>query len=152
LLSGFNPAPVGTGVAVQSTATFVSVLYTGGMWVAYLYTYVTYVLIYERGVKWMLLYLFTKLEWLVTMRICLYQVYDGATTSGLRLHPNNGFTFNASPRITLTASSGEMLIRFITDALHNSRGWKATFSAGKICSNSIICTVRSLNIVCLRTF
>ncbi|KAJ9591926.1 hypothetical protein L9F63_001528, partial [Diploptera punctata] len=57
------------------------------------------------------------------------QVYDGASTSGLRLHPNNGFTSNSSPRITLTASSGEMLVRFITDALHNSKGWKATFSA-----------------------
>jgi hypothetical protein len=63
--------------------------------------------------------------------ICVYQVYDGATTSGLRLHPNNGFTFGSSPRITLTASSGEMLIRFVTDALHSSRGWNATFSAGR---------------------
>ena len=62
---------------------------------------------------------------------CVYQVYDGATTSGLRLHPNNGFTFGTSPRITLTASSGEMLIRFVTDALHSSRGWNATFSAGR---------------------
>jgi hypothetical protein len=62
---------------------------------------------------------------------CFYQVYDGATTSGLRLHPNNGFTFGSLPRITLTASSGEMLIRFVTDALHNSRGWNATFSAGR---------------------
>ena len=64
-------------------------------------------------------------------RVCVYQVYDGATTSGLRLHPNNGFTFGTSPRITMTASSGEMLIRFVTDALHSSRGWKATFSAGR---------------------
>ncbi|XP_069668601.1 uncharacterized protein uif isoform X2 [Periplaneta americana] len=57
------------------------------------------------------------------------QVYDGASTSGLRLHPNNGFTASNSPRITLTASSGEMLVRFVTDALHNNKGWKATFSA-----------------------
>jgi hypothetical protein len=63
--------------------------------------------------------------------ICVYQIYDGGTTSGLHLHPNNGFTSSTSPRITLTASSGEMLIRFITDALHNGRGWKATFSAGR---------------------
>lgn len=57
------------------------------------------------------------------------QVFDGASTSGLRLHSDNGFT--VKPRITLTASSGEMLIRFVSDALHNGIGWKATFSAGK---------------------
>lgn len=60
----------------------------------------------------------------------MVQVYDGASTSGLRLHPGNGFTADSVPRITLTASSGEMLVRFQTDALHNSKGWKATFSAG----------------------
>lgn len=58
------------------------------------------------------------------------QVYDGVTTSGLRLHPGNGFSGNSVPRITLTASSGDMLVRFTTDALHNSKGWHATFSAG----------------------
>lgn len=57
------------------------------------------------------------------------QIYDGGSTSGLRLHPNEGFTGNTVPKITVTASSGEMLVRFITDALHNSRGWHATFSA-----------------------
>lgn len=60
------------------------------------------------------------------------QIYDGGSTSGLRLHPNEGFTGNTVPKITVTASSGEMLVRFITDALHNSRGWHATFSAGKM--------------------
>lgn len=60
------------------------------------------------------------------------QVYDGASTSGLRLHPNNGFTGSTPPKITLTAASGEMLVRFVTDALHNQKGWHATFSAGKI--------------------
>lgn len=59
------------------------------------------------------------------------QVFDGTTTSGLRLHPGNGFTGNQVPRITLTASSGDMLIRFTTDALHNAKGWHATYSAGK---------------------
>jgi hypothetical protein len=68
---------------------------------------------------------------MIKTKVCISQVYDGATTSGLRLHPNNGFTSNSAPRITLTASSGEMLIRFVTDALHNNRGWKATFSAGR---------------------
>lgn len=57
------------------------------------------------------------------------QVFDGASTSGLRLHSGNGFTGMAAPKITLTASSGEMLIKFVTDALHNSVGWSATFSA-----------------------
>ncbi|CAG9863735.1 unnamed protein product [Phyllotreta striolata] len=57
------------------------------------------------------------------------QVFDGTTTSGLRLHSGNGFTAVAKPKITLTASSGEMLVRFTTDALHNNVGWEATFSA-----------------------
>lgn len=57
------------------------------------------------------------------------QVYDGSSTSGLRLHANNGFTGNAPPKFTLTASTGQMLIKFITDALHNQVGWTATFSA-----------------------
>ena len=59
------------------------------------------------------------------------QIYDGVSTSGLRLHPANGFTGNQVPKITLTASSGDMLIRFTTDALHNAKGWHATFSSGK---------------------
>lgn len=58
------------------------------------------------------------------------QVYDGASTSGLRLHSGNGFTATSIPKITLTASSGQMLIRFVTDALHNRKGWTVTYSAG----------------------
>lgn len=58
------------------------------------------------------------------------QVYDGSSTSGLRLHAGNGFSAEVKPKITLTASSGEMLVRFSTDALHSSKGWLATFSAG----------------------
>lgn len=57
------------------------------------------------------------------------QVYDGTSTSGLRLHSGNGFTGSTAPKLTLTASSGEMLLKFVTDALHNSAGWTATFSA-----------------------
>lgn len=60
------------------------------------------------------------------------QVFDGSSTSGLRLHPGNGFTATTKPKITLTASSGEMLVRFVTDALHSNEGWQATFSAGNI--------------------
>ncbi|XP_059477749.1 uncharacterized protein LOC132198041 isoform X1 [Neocloeon triangulifer] len=57
------------------------------------------------------------------------QIYDGASTSGLRLHPGEGFTASSRPRITLTANSGAMLVRFISDPLHTAGGWKATFSA-----------------------
>lgn len=56
------------------------------------------------------------------------QVFDGSSTSGLRLHSGDGFTGDRAPRLTLTASSGEMLIKFVTDALHNDPGWSATFS------------------------
>lgn len=59
------------------------------------------------------------------------QIFDGSSTSGLRLHSGNGFTETSKPKITLTASSGEMLIRFATDALHSSKGWTAIYSAGK---------------------
>lgn len=58
------------------------------------------------------------------------QVYDGSSTNGLRLHSGNGFTASSIPKITLTASSGEMLVRFVSDALHNKKGWSATYSAG----------------------
>ncbi|XP_054265760.1 uncharacterized protein LOC128988471 [Macrosteles quadrilineatus] len=57
------------------------------------------------------------------------QVFDGTSTSGLRLHPGSGFSGTQVPKITLTASSGTMLIRFTTDALHNSKGWHAQYSA-----------------------
>lgn len=50
------------------------------------------------------------------------QVYDGSSVAGLRLHSGNGFTGNVAPRLTLTASSGEMLIKFVSDALHSSAG------------------------------
>ncbi|XP_012280254.1 sushi, von Willebrand factor type A, EGF and pentraxin domain-containing protein 1 [Orussus abietinus] len=59
----------------------------------------------------------------------IVQVFDGLNTNGLRLHAKNGFTSNVRPKITLTAESGEMLIRFLSDALHSSTGWQATFSA-----------------------
>lgn len=59
-------------------------------------------------------------------------MYDGPNTNGLRLHPGSGFTSNTRPKITLTAESGEMLIRFTSDALHSSPGWQAEFSAGII--------------------
>nr|XP_022919679.1 sushi, von Willebrand factor type A, EGF and pentraxin domain-containing protein 1 isoform X1 [Onthophagus taurus] len=57
------------------------------------------------------------------------QVYDGSSTSGLKLHSGSGFSATSLPKITLTASSGEMLVRFTSDALHNSKGWEASYSA-----------------------
>lgn len=50
------------------------------------------------------------------------QVFDGSSTSGLRLHSGDGFSGITVPKLTLTASSGEMLVKFNTDALHNSKG------------------------------
>lgn len=67
-----------------------------------------------------------------------YQIYDGSNTNGLRLHPASGFTSNTRPKITLTAESGEMLVRFTSDALHSSTGWEAEFSAGNITFYDII--------------
>lgn len=60
------------------------------------------------------------------------QVYDGSNTNGLRLHSGNGFTSNTRPKITLTAESGEMLVRFVSDALRSSSGWQAAFSSGTV--------------------
>lgn len=60
------------------------------------------------------------------------QVFDGTSTSGLRLHPGSGFSGTVIPKITLTASSGTMLVRFTTDALHNSKGWHVEYSAGRV--------------------
>ena len=57
------------------------------------------------------------------------QIFDGSNLSGLRLHSGDGFKGKTVPKITLTASSGEMLIRFVTDALHNGKGWRASYSA-----------------------
>lgn len=57
------------------------------------------------------------------------QIYDGSTTNGLRLHSGNGFTGSQIPKLTLTASSGEILVKFTSDALHSSKGFSATFSA-----------------------
>lgn len=57
------------------------------------------------------------------------QIFDGSTTNGLRLHSGNGFTGAVVPKLTLTASSGEILLKFNSDALHSSKGWSATYSA-----------------------
>lgn len=72
------------------------------------------------------------------------QVFDGISTSGLRLHPGSGFSGTTVPKITLTASNGTMLIRFTTDALHNSKGWHARYSAGNLSKYFLHCQGRLL--------
>lgn len=57
------------------------------------------------------------------------EIYDGPSTSGLKLHSGNGFTGSNIPKLTLTASSGEMFIKFASDSLNNGPGWSAVFSA-----------------------
>jgi len=55
------------------------------------------------------------------------QVYDGQ--GGLKLHPNEGFTDETTPELTLSAESGELNVKFITDSNKNGFGFSAVFSA-----------------------
>ena len=55
------------------------------------------------------------------------QVYDGE--GGLRLHPNDGFTGENTPDVTLSAERGELNVRFITDSAKSSIGFSAVYSA-----------------------
>ncbi|ODN06404.1 Fibropellin-1 [Orchesella cincta] len=57
------------------------------------------------------------------------QVHDGPTTDSLRLHSGNGFSGRTLPKLTLTAESGEMTVRFVTDSLRTKNGFRAVFSA-----------------------
>jgi len=57
------------------------------------------------------------------------QVHDGPNTDSLRLHPGNGFSGRVLPKLTLTAESGEMILKFTTDSLHARTGWRAVFSS-----------------------
>ena len=56
-----------------------------------------------------------------------FQVFDGE--GGLRLHPEDGFTGGEVPSMVLSADSGEMHVRFATDALESAAGFSAIFSA-----------------------
>ena len=47
----------------------------------------------------------------------------------MALHPDQGFTGSEVPQEILSADSGEMQIRFISDSLESSRGFSAIFSA-----------------------
>ena len=59
------------------------------------------------------------------------QIYDGVdTNTGIALHPNRGFSIKTKPvGLTLTASSGRMLLFFKSNALTAGKGWSASFSA-----------------------
>ena len=55
------------------------------------------------------------------------EVYDGL--NGLPLHPADGFTGSETPDYVLTAETGEMNVKFTSDAVKNQGGFAATFSA-----------------------
>ena len=55
------------------------------------------------------------------------EVTDGQ--NGLELHPSGGFTGSETPDYFLTADSGEMVLRFVTDAVKNNGRFLAQFSA-----------------------
>ncbi|XP_043197541.1 uncharacterized protein LOC122368017 [Amphibalanus amphitrite] len=57
------------------------------------------------------------------------QVYDGPDSSSLRLHSGDGFTGPSPPQLTLTAQSGQMLVRFNSDPLKTAKGFQAVFSS-----------------------
>ena len=59
--------------------------------------------------------------------IIILQAYDGQ--DGLKLHPNDGFTGETTPELTLSAERGELFVKFITDSNKNSAGFSAVFSA-----------------------
>ncbi|XP_055948273.1 uncharacterized protein LOC129981454 isoform X2 [Argiope bruennichi] len=58
------------------------------------------------------------------------QVYDGISPeSGVPLHPGSGFSGLTRPSITMTSSSGNLLVLFASNPVNTARGWKASFSA-----------------------
>ncbi|KZS05970.1 Notch 2 [Daphnia magna] len=58
------------------------------------------------------------------------QLYDGSSSNGIKLHPAEGFHGKTEPKMaTFSADSGDLLVRFKSDALRNDRGWKIVFSA-----------------------
>lgn len=61
----------------------------------------------------------------------ILQIYDGTDSgTGVPLHPSRGFGTKTRPvGLTLTASSGRMLLLFKTNALKAAKGWSANFSA-----------------------
>lgn len=61
----------------------------------------------------------------------ILQIYDGQDSLiGVPLHPSRGFGTKTKPTgLTLTASSGQMLLIFKTNALKAAKGWSANFSA-----------------------
>ena len=43
--------------------------------------------------------------------VFLFQVFDGQ--DGLKLHPDDGFTGDTTPDVTLSADRGELFIRYV---------------------------------------
>ena len=60
---------------------------------------------------------------------CLFflQVFDGQ--NGIKLHPGDGFTDSLTPDIALSADSGELNIKFVTDNSRENVGFSAIYSA-----------------------
>ena len=48
------------------------------------------------------------------------EVYDGQLVGGIPLHQESGFTGPDLPRLLLTAESGLMTVRFVSDAVKNT--------------------------------
>lgn len=58
-------------------------------------------------------------------------MYDGVSKeNGVPLHPGGGFSGLSRPFITLTASTGNLLILFASNPVNTGKGWRASFSAG----------------------
>lgn len=59
------------------------------------------------------------------------QIYDGSDPAyAIPLHPSKGFSGSTKPsNLTLTASSGKMVINFESNLLNSAKGWSARFSA-----------------------
>ena len=54
------------------------------------------------------------------------QFYDGTNSNSVQLHLAEGFHGKTA---TFSAHSGQLLIRFKSDALKSERGWRTVFSA-----------------------
>ena len=68
------------------------------------------------------------IERISKIRFIDFQVFDGDST-GIKLYQGPDFTEADPTNFMLSADSGEMQIRFKTDASKNARGFSAVFSA-----------------------
>ena len=70
----------------------------------------------------------TSLFYFFILFLLYSQVFDGDST-GIKLYQGPDFTEANPTNFILSADSGEMQIRFKTDASKNARGFSAVFSA-----------------------